>query len=45
MRFNKEEICQNCKFRFLNGGAGWCKDKKDWTARKATCNNFERKQK
>jgi len=38
---NKEKICQNCK-EFKNN-PGRCKEKNDFTARKATCDNFRRK--
>ena len=40
---NKDKICQNCKFMGKNDGAGWCKEKENFTARKATCKQFRRK--
>lgn len=40
---NNNMICQNCK-EFTNK-PGWCKKKKEHTARKATCRYFERRKK
>jgi hypothetical protein len=38
---NKDKICQNCK-KFKNN-PGKCKEKNDFTPRKATCSEFIRK--
>ena len=40
-RENNGLICQNCR-QFTNK-PGWCKKKKEHTARKATCRYFERR--
>ena len=38
-----KKICQFCKSMGKNQGAGWCNKDKKYTARKATCEKFEKK--
>jgi len=43
MDYMKREICQNCKWLEKPEGVGWCKLLAKYTARKSTCDGFERR--